>query len=76
MVDDPGHDDPGYDDPLHWSAMTFVPPEEPTTSPGLPGVNAPLADTGAFQRFYAQGRTDSRRGLLYRVFVGWWRRRA
>ncbi|HWE54227.1 MAG TPA: hypothetical protein VG435_01870 [Acidimicrobiales bacterium] len=35
-------------------------------------------DTAAFQRFYgADGSGDQeRRGLLYRLFVGWWRDRS
>ncbi|MDA8047418.1 MAG: hypothetical protein M0Z30_19650 [Actinomycetota bacterium] len=35
-------------------------------------------DTAAFQRFYGSGVADdgSNRGLLYRLFVGWWRDRS
>jgi len=34
-------------------------------------------DTAAFQRFYNSGSRDkaSDQGLLYRIFVGWWRDR-
>ncbi|HET9076486.1 MAG TPA: hypothetical protein VFN68_06110 [Acidimicrobiales bacterium] len=33
-------------------------------------------DTAAFQRFYSEERAEQPgRGLLYRVFVGWWRDR-
>ena len=34
-------------------------------------------DTAAFQRFYAEGPAPDQpeRGVLYRVFVGWWRDR-
>jgi hypothetical protein len=34
-------------------------------------------DTAAFQRFYAEGAADGseRRGLLYRLLIGWWRDR-
>jgi hypothetical protein len=32
-------------------------------------------DTAAFQRFYGGGQFEPRRerGVLYRLFVGWWR---
>lgn len=35
-------------------------------------------DTAAFQRFYVAGQAEpvERRGLLYRLLVGWWRDRA
>jgi len=35
-------------------------------------------DTAAFQRFYAQEPVEQQpaRGILYRVFVGWWRDRS
>lgn len=43
-------------------------PEELTPGPD---------DTAAFQRFYASGpaeqQRDQERGVLYRLFVGWWR---
>jgi hypothetical protein len=41
------------------------------------GIPAP-DDTAAFQRFYAQEPTEPQqaRGILYRVFVGWWRDRS
>ncbi len=41
-------------------------PEERTQGPD---------DTAAFQRFYVSGQADetSDRGILYRLFVGWWR---
>lgn len=36
-------------------------------------------DTAAFQRFYADGpgggQGPDQRGVLYRIFVGWWRDR-
>lgn len=34
-------------------------------------------DTAAFQRFYGAGQGDDarERGILYRLFVGWWRDR-
>jgi hypothetical protein len=33
-------------------------------------------DTAAFQRFYGSPDSDGgSRGLLYRLFVGWWRDR-
>ena len=34
-------------------------------------------DTAAFQRFYFDGRGNdgADRGLIYRLFVGWWRDR-
>jgi hypothetical protein len=34
-------------------------------------------DTAAFQRFYAEdrGNDGAERGLIYRLFVGWWRDR-
>lgn len=34
-------------------------------------------DTAAFQRFYGSGQLEParERGLLYRLFVGWWRDR-
>jgi hypothetical protein len=41
------------------------------------GRKPSLDDTAAFQRFYA-GSPDAkpqRRGLLYRMLVGWWRDR-
>lgn len=46
-------------------------PEEATAGPD---------DTAAFQRFYGAGAgdvagADVERGLLYRLFVGWWRDR-
>ncbi|MHB8505673.1 MAG: hypothetical protein ACYDEN_08150 [Acidimicrobiales bacterium] len=35
----------------------------------------PVGDeTRAFQQFYLGDEEPPRRGLLYRVFVGWWRR--
>jgi hypothetical protein len=39
------------------------------------GTPAP-DDTAAFQRFYAEEpkEADQPPGILYRVFVGWWRR--
>ncbi len=41
-------------------------PEERTQGPD---------DTAAFQRFYVGGQGDQSqdRGILYRLFVGWWR---
>jgi hypothetical protein len=53
--------------------MSATPPEDR-------GSPAPADDTAAFQRYYlADGRghevTDAAHGLLYRVLVGWWRRR-
>ncbi|HMC41286.1 MAG TPA: hypothetical protein VKI19_16605 [Acidimicrobiales bacterium] len=35
-------------------------------------------DTAAFERFYGGGSTEEvgERGLLYRLFVGWWRDRS
>jgi hypothetical protein len=44
-------------------------PEEQTPGPD---------DTAAFQRFYVEGHSDDERerGLLYRLFVGWWRDRS
>lgn len=44
-----------------------------------PTDNEPPGDeTRAFQRFYLAGDTaaapPARRGLLYRLLVGWWRR--
>ena len=44
-------------------------PEEHTPGPD---------DTAAFQRFYGTGGPGDEardRGLLYRLFVGWWRDR-
>ena len=43
-------------------------PEERTPGPD---------DTAAFQRFYGGGPAETRRerGLLYRLFVSWWRDR-
>jgi hypothetical protein len=36
----------------------------------------PVADTGAFRAFYGEEPSpDEPRGLLYRLFVGWWRDR-
>ncbi len=35
-------------------------------------------DTAAFQRFYAEGpggQSPDEHGVLYRIFVGWWRDR-
>jgi hypothetical protein len=32
-------------------------------------------DTAAFQRFYIDGPSAERRGLLYRLLIGWWRDR-
>jgi hypothetical protein len=35
-------------------------------------------DTAAFQRFYAEapaGQSPPAHGVLYRVFIGWWRDR-
>ncbi len=37
-----------------------------------PGTQSVGEDTAAFMRFYQQRQSDSR-GLLYRLFVGWWR---
>jgi hypothetical protein len=44
-------------------------PEEHTPGPD---------DTAAFQRFYTDGRAEEAadKGLLYRLFVGWWRDRS
>ncbi len=47
-----------------------------TTEPDdrIPGTD----DTAAFQRFYGGGEAAEevgRRGLLYRLLVGWWRDR-
>jgi hypothetical protein len=44
-------------------------PEEHTPGPD---------DTAAFQRFYSDGRAEEAadKGLLYRLFVGWWRDRS
>jgi hypothetical protein len=42
-----------------------------------PEARAPAPDdTAAFQRFYdARRDRSSDHGLLYRIFVGWWRDR-
>jgi hypothetical protein len=52
---------------LQSAAMVEEPQERGTSSD----------DTAAFQRFYAEGPAPDQpeRGVLYRVFVGWWRDR-
>jgi hypothetical protein len=45
------------------------PPEPPPATP-VP----PADDTAAFQRYYLAGDQTPNHGLLYRLFVGWWRR--
>jgi hypothetical protein len=44
---------------------------EPQSGAGSPD------DTAAFQRFYSGAPTGGRqeRGVLYRLFIGWWRDR-
>jgi hypothetical protein len=45
-----------------------------TPEPPPPTAVPPADDTAAFQRYYLAGNQAPRRGLLYRLLVGWWRR--
>jgi hypothetical protein len=33
----------------------------------------PADDTAAFQRFYREDESAPGHGVLYRLFIGWWR---
>ncbi len=47
-----------------------TPPTDSGSKPPAPD------DTAAFQAYYRGGSSQPAHGLLYRIFVGWWRKDA
>jgi hypothetical protein len=51
------------------SSAEQPPPSDTGEQPPAPD------DTAAFQAYY-RGQSEPARGLLYRLFIGWWRERS